>query len=78
MLDFLEQGKTRVPVETGLGAKERTTNKLNTHMASMPGFEPLGQIGGRRVLRHCATLPPRFSKQSKQSCTLPLNRAIFV
>ena len=50
MLDFREEGKTRVTVEKRLGAKKRTTNKLNTQMASTPGFEPLGQIGGGRVL----------------------------
>ena len=27
-------------IEKPLGAKERTNNKLNSHMASTPGFEP--------------------------------------
>ena len=35
----LRVGKTRVPGEKPLGARERTNNKLNPHMASMPGFE---------------------------------------
>ena len=37
---FWGEGKTGVPGEKPLGAKERTNNKLNPHMASMPGFEP--------------------------------------
>ena len=40
MLVFEERGKTGVPGEKPLGAKERTNNKLNPHMASTPGFEP--------------------------------------
>ena len=38
MLDFEERGKTGVPGEKPLGARERTNNKLNPHTA--PGFEP--------------------------------------
>ena len=37
---FLGEGKTRVPGEKPLGARERTNNKLNPHMASDPGIEP--------------------------------------
>ena len=37
---FWGEGKTGVPGEKPLGAKERTDNKLNPHMASTPGFEP--------------------------------------
>ena len=37
---FWGEGKTGVPGEKPLGAKERTNNKLNPHMASTPGFEP--------------------------------------
>ena len=40
MLGFEEGGKTGVPREKPLGARERTNNKLNPHMASTPGFEP--------------------------------------
>ena len=39
MLVF-EEGKTGVAGEKPLGAKERTNNKLNPHMALTPGFEP--------------------------------------
>ena len=37
---FWGEGKTGVPGEKPLGAKERTDNKLNPHMALAPGFEP--------------------------------------
>ena len=37
---FWGEGKTGVPGEKPLGAKERTNNKLNPHMASTSGFEP--------------------------------------
>ena len=37
---FWGEGKTGVPGEIPLGAKERTNNKLNPPMASTPGFEP--------------------------------------
>ena len=37
---FWGEGKTGVPGEKPLGAKERTNNKLNPHMASTPGVEP--------------------------------------
>ena len=33
------EGKTGVPREKPLGARERTNNKLNPHMAWTPGFE---------------------------------------
>ena len=36
---FWGEGKTGVPGEKPLGARERTNNKLNPHMASTPGFE---------------------------------------
>ena len=37
---FWGEGKTGVPREKPLGAKERTNNKLNPHMASTLVFEP--------------------------------------
>ena len=37
---FWGEGKNRVPGEKPLGARERTNNKLNPHMASTPGLEP--------------------------------------
>ena len=40
VLGFYGKGKTGVHAEKTLGARERTNNKLNPHMASTPGFEP--------------------------------------
>ena len=40
IVGFWGEGKTGVLEEKGLGAKERTNNKLNPHMALTPGFEP--------------------------------------
>ena len=37
---YLGKGRTWVPGEKLLVAKERTNNKLNPHMASTPEFEP--------------------------------------
>ena len=37
---FWGEGKSGLPGEKPLGAKERTNHKLNPHMASTPGFEP--------------------------------------
>ena len=39
MLVF-EERENRSPGEKPFGAKERTNNKLDPHMASTPGFEP--------------------------------------
>ena len=54
MLVSEESTRTRVPGEKPLGARERTINKLNPHMALTTRFEP-GHIGGRQAispLRH--------------------------
>ena len=40
VLVFDERKKTGVLGEKPPGAKERTNNKLNPHMASIPGLEP--------------------------------------
>ena len=42
---FLKEGKTGVPGEKPLGAKERTNNKLNPHIDWN-----LGYVAGRQVL----------------------------
>ena len=39
MLFLLGEGKTGVPGEKPLRARERTNNNLNPHMTSTPGFE---------------------------------------
>ena len=58
--DFWGEGKTGVPGEKPLGARERTNNKLSPHMVRRRDLNP-GHTGGRRVLsplRHpCSPLP---------------------
>ena len=39
-VSFLRGGENRRTRENPLGARGRTNNKLNPHMASTPGFEP--------------------------------------
>ena len=55
MFLFLRIGKTGVPKEKPLGAKKRTNNKLNPHMASTPGFEPQATLVGGKFSHRCAT-----------------------
>ena len=51
---FWGEGKTGVPREKPLGAKEKTNGKLNPHMALMP--DP-ARIGRRQALS--PLLPPK-------------------
>ena len=37
---FKGEGRTEVPGEKPLGAREKTNKKLDPHMAPTPGFEP--------------------------------------
>ena len=41
MLVYEETGKLEYMEEKALGVKDTTNNKLNPHMALMPGFEPM-------------------------------------
>ena len=59
---FGGEGNTRVPGEKPLGARERTNNKLNPHMASTPGFEPRAALLGGERSHHCA-IPSSPMKQ---------------
>ena len=61
---FLGQGKTRVPREKPLGARERHNNKLKPHMASTLGFEPGSHWRETSAL---TTAPPLFSNVSVNS-----------
>ena len=62
MLVFEEKGKAEYP-EKPLGAKERTNNKLNPHMASTPGFEP-GSLWWE--VSALTTAPPLLLTDTKQ------------
>ena len=46
---FLGERKTGVHGDKPLGARERTNNKLNPHIASRPRHLNPGHITGRRV-----------------------------
>ena len=70
---FWREGKTGVPGEKPLGAKERTNNKLNPHMASTAGFEPRPHWWEASAVTtapplshhlHLRTLPPLQSVQN--------------
>ena len=75
---FSGEGKTAVPGEKPLGARERTNNKLNPHMASAPGFEPWPHWGKESALTTATPLLPcSFSRlqilySCKQRNTLPI------
>ena len=69
MLSFPEEGKTGVPGEKPLGARERTNNKLNPHMASTPGVEPGPHWWEASAL---TTAPPLLPKIKFLSLTKPL------
>jgi len=62
VLVFKEKGK---PGEKPLGAKERTNNKLNPHMASTQGLEPgprwvffIGILSGNLFGEESSRTPP--------------------
>ena len=57
-VSFCEEGKTGVPGEKPLRAKERTKNKLNPHMGSTPGFEPRPHWWEASALTTLASLAP--------------------
>ena len=56
---FEERGKPEYPVP--LGAKERTKNKLNPHMASTPGFKPGPHWWEASALTTAPSLAPQES-----------------
>ena len=56
---FRGVGKTRVAREKPLGARERTNNKLNSHMALTPRYEPRPYWWDMNVLN---TAPPFLPK----------------
>ena len=67
---FWGERKTRVPGEKPLGAKERTNNKLNPHMASMPGFEPGPRWLEASALTTAPSLAPHrgYKRWSRWEC----------
>ena len=56
---FLGKGKTRVPGEKPLGARERTNKKLNPRTASTPGFQPRPHWWEVGALANAPSLAPQ-------------------
>ena len=67
---FRGEGKTGVPGEKPLRAKERTNNKLNPHMASMPGVEPGSHWWEVSAVTTMPPLLPNFT------CNISLSKVI--
>ena len=63
VLVFEDRGKrkTGVPVEKPFGARERTNNKLNPHIASTPGIEPGLHCWEASALTTAPPLLPKIS-----------------
>ena len=58
---FWGEGKTGVPGEKPLGARERTNNKFNPHMGSPPGVEPGPHWWEASALTTAQPLLPKIS-----------------
>ena len=56
-----------MPGEKPGGARERTNNKLNPHMASAPGFEPGPYWWVARALTTAATLASLIDSEREQA-----------
>ena len=73
MLVFEERGKLEYQEEKPLGARERTNNRLNPHMASTPGFEPGPHWWEVSALTTAPSLAPHLSISSTDSVRMGLN-----
>ena len=58
-VSFWGEGKTGETGEKPLGARKKTNNKLNPHLASTPGFEPGPRWWEASVLTTAPSLPPK-------------------
>ena len=82
---FWGEGKTWVPGEKPLGARERTNNKLNPQMALTPWFEPGPHWWEASASHHCATIAPQradpglfFAWNSTTPDFIDYNRKTFI
>ena len=57
---FRGEGKTGVPREKPLGARERANNKLNRHRASTPGVEPRPHWWEESALTTASPCSPKY------------------
>ena len=75
------EGKTRVPGEKPLGARERTSNKLNPHiMALPPGFKPRPHWWEATAVITAPPLLPKLSDISLSQgtfCEMPISLSSF-
>ena len=67
---FWGEGKTGVPGEKPLGARKTTNNKLNPHMASTPGVEPVPHWWEASALNTAPPLLPTLADSSGVSLSL--------
>ena len=67
-----------MPGEKPLGAKERTNNKLNPHLASTPVFEPGPHWWEASALTTAPPLPPKFCYVNVQGGVTRLAEVRFV
>ena len=58
-------GETGVPEQKPVGAKERSNNNLNPHMASTPGFEPGSPLRHPRDYWTLSWKPSTISKPGR-------------
>ena len=65
------EGKTGVPEEKPLGARERTNNKLNPHMASTLEFEPVPHWWEASALTTASHLLPVTLHLSRREFKVP-------
>ena len=85
LLSRLRRGENRSPWTKTSCVRERTNNKLNAHMALMPGFQR-SHIGGWQVLsplcHPCSpstlTAQPRSFSKIPKSVILQTNNYTFV
>jgi len=74
---FWGEGKTGVPGEKPLGARERTNDKLNPHMASTPGVEPGPHWWEASALTTAPPLLPSASIYESNHCHYKSYRYAF-
>ena len=72
---FWGEGKTGVPGEKPLGARETTNNILNPHMASTSGFEPGPHSWEASALTTAPPLLPKEQGWRVSSLKLPSTNA---
>ena len=66
---FQGERKTGVPGEKPLGARQKTNNKLNPHMALTPGFEPGSHWWEASAL---TTAPPLIPQNKTTTTKIPV------